>query len=62
MQTLLSSEQTRKILGISGPTLYRLVDQGLLSAVVIAKRSRKRILRFRPETVEKFIHDRETHK
>ena len=62
MQALLSVEQTRKILGVSGSTLYRLVDQGLLRAVIIAHRSRKRILRFRPESIEKFIRDREASK
>lgn len=59
MQSLLTAEQTIALLGISKPTLYRLHDAGILPAVEIARRQRKRLLRWRPETVEKFIMARE---
>ena len=59
MQKLLTAVQTKEILSISTPTLYRLHDQDILRAVEVARRGRKRILRWRPETVEKFIAERE---
>ena len=59
MQKLLTAAQAKEILSVSTPTLYRLHDQGILLAVEIARRGRKRILRWRPETVEKFIANRE---
>ena len=46
-------------LGVSALTVIRLADAGALAAVEVAKRERRRILRFRPETVEKFISTRE---
>ena len=55
MQTLFTAQQVSKLLNISNPTVYRLAEQGILPAVVIARRGRKRILRFRPETLEKFV-------
>jgi len=59
VQKLLTAVQTKEILSISTPTLYRLHDQDILRAVEVARRGRKRILRWRPETVEKFIAERE---
>lgn len=58
-ETLWSAKETGRRIGVSGVTVIRLHDQGLLKGVVIAQRERKRILRFRPETVEKFIASRE---
>lgn len=59
MQNLLKAEDVKKILDLSIPTIYRLHDASILPAVEVAKRGRKRILRWRPETVERFILSRE---
>jgi len=59
VQKLLTAVQTKELLNISAPTLFRLHDQDILRAVEVARRGRKRILRWRPETVEKFIAERE---
>jgi hypothetical protein len=59
IQMLWSTKETAGRLRVSEVTVIRLHDQGLLKGVVIAQRARKRILRFRPETVEKFIASRE---
>jgi len=58
MQKLLTAIQTKEILNVSTPTLYRLHDQNILRAVEIARRGRKRILRWRPEVIEKFVAER----
>lgn len=60
MQPLHTVEQASRLLGVSKPTIYRLVDQGVLPAVIIARRARKKIIRFRQEVIEKFIRERET--
>lgn len=57
--SLLDVKQVKERLNVSAPTIYRLADAGLLPAVEIVKRERKRILRWRPETIEKFITSRE---
>jgi excisionase family DNA binding protein len=59
MTTLLTAKDVAERLGVSPVTVIRLADTGALSAVEVAKRERRRILRFRPETVEKFIANRE---
>lgn len=59
MQTLLRVKRVAEILDLSAASVYRLADQGLLQAVVVAQRERKRILRFRPEAIERFIRSRE---
>jgi excisionase family DNA binding protein len=56
---LLSAKAVAERLGVSPVTVLRLADAGALPAVEVAKREHKRILRFRPETVEKFINSRE---
>ena len=58
-QPLLKVGQVSKRLGVSDPTVYRLDEAGILPAVEIARRKRKRILRWRPEAVEAFITARE---
>ena len=62
MEALLTAAKVADLLGISKPTVYRLADQGILPAVEVAKRKRQRILRWRPETVEKFVASREQQK
>lgn len=57
--SLFNAKQVAALLNVSTPTVYRLVDSGTLPAVEVAHRERKCILRFRPETVEKFIASRE---
>jgi predicted DNA-binding transcriptional regulator AlpA len=59
IRNLLKAKQVKELLGLSDPTLYRLHDSGLLRAIEISHGARKRILRWRPETIEKFISDRE---
>lgn len=57
---LLTAKDVAQRLGISALTVIRLADSGALVAVEVAKRARRRLLRFRPEMVEKFIASRET--
>ena len=59
MTKLHSVKKTAEQLDVAPVTVIRLVDQGLLSAVIIAQRKRKRLLRFRPEAIERFIANRE---
>ena len=61
MQSLLTAPQTRGVLNISNPTLDRLNDQGTLPAIASAKRQRKRMLRWRRETMEWWITSRKQH-
>ena len=56
---LLTPKDVASRLGVSALTVIRLADAGTLPAVEVVKRERRRILRFRPETVEKFITSRE---
>ena len=56
---LLTAKDVAARLSVSPLTVIRLADSGALAAVEVAKRERRRILRFRPETVEKFITIRE---
>jgi excisionase family DNA binding protein len=56
---LLTAKDVAERLGVSALTVIRLADCGALAAVEVAKGKRRRILRFRPETVEKFITIRE---
>lgn len=56
---LLSAKDVAARLGISPVTVLRLADAGALPAVEVAKREHKRILRWKSETVEKFIASRE---
>ena len=57
-QSLLTAEQTTERLNISRTTLYRLHNEGILRAVEIVLRKRKRLLRWRSESIEKFIAER----
>jgi hypothetical protein len=57
VQTLFTTGQAQARLALSRATLYRLHDAGILPAVEVVRRGRKRILRWRPETLEEFIHD-----
>jgi excisionase family DNA binding protein len=52
---LLSVKDVAQMLGVSTPTVLRLADAGTLPAVVVTQRQRKRLIRFRLESVEKFI-------
>ena len=56
---LLTTKAVAEQLEVSPITVIRLVDSGALPAVEVARRKRKRILRFKPESVEKFITSRE---
>ena len=62
MQSLLTIRDVKDILQVSESTVYRLADEGILQPVVIARRHRKRILRFKRETVERLIRQRENSK
>lgn len=56
---LLTAKDVAARLGVSALTVIRLANAGTLPAVEVARRKRRRILRWRPETVEKFISSRE---
>ena len=56
---LLTAQDVADRLGVSALTVIRLADAGALADVEVAKRQRRRSLRFRPESVEKFISTRE---
>lgn len=56
---LLTAKDVAQRLGISPLTVIRLADAGSLPAVEVHRGARRRILRFRSETVEKFITFRE---
>ena len=59
MQTLFTAREVRQILRVSTATLYRMHDAGILRAVEIVHGRRKRLLRWRPEAIEKFVTSRE---
>jgi excisionase family DNA binding protein len=52
---LLTTKEVAVRLGISTLTVIRLANSGMLPAVDVTQRMRRRLLRFRPETVETFI-------
>lgn len=56
---LLSAKDVASRLGVSALAVIRLADCGALAAVEVHSGKRRRILRFRLETVEKFITSRE---
>jgi excisionase family DNA binding protein len=57
---LLSPKDVSERLGVSPLTVIRLADEGSLQAVEVHKGAQRRLLRFRPETIEQFITARET--
>ncbi len=59
-QPLLTIGDLQKHTHLSRPTLIRLHDSGALPAIEILK-EKKRLLRWRPETVRQFIAEREKH-
>jgi excisionase family DNA binding protein len=56
---LLTAKDVAGRLGVSALTVIRLADAGSLPAAEVHRGERRRILRFRSETVEKFITSRE---
>ena len=56
---LLTTRDVQSYTRLSRPTVIRLHDSGALPAVEVLKRNRKRLLRWRPETVQQFIEERE---
>ena len=48
-------------LGVGLSTVYDLADTGALTPVILKKGKRKRLIRFRDEIIQKFIHDHEMH-
>lgn len=58
---LLTAKDVAQKLGVCTLTVIRLANHGTLAAVEVHRGEKRRILRFRAETVEKFISDREKH-
>jgi len=58
-EQLKTVRQAATRLNTSPATIYRLVDAKLLPAVILAKGRNKRIIRFRAESIERFIKNRE---
>jgi excisionase family DNA binding protein len=56
---LLTAKDVAQRLGVSALTVIRLADAGRLPTVEVHRGERRRILRFRTESVEKFISSRE---
>jgi excisionase family DNA binding protein len=56
---LLTAKEVAARLSVSSLTVIRLADSGALAAVEVAKRDTRRLLRFREESVDKFIQSRE---
>lgn len=56
---LLSAKSVGEKLGLGPLSVIRMHDNGSLSAVEIARHETRRILRWRPEDVERFIAARE---
>jgi excisionase family DNA binding protein len=57
---LLSTKRVAQRLGAGLSTVYALTRSGELPAVIVTRGKRKRMIRFKPETVEKFITSRES--
>jgi hypothetical protein len=58
-KSLVSVKTAGDILDLAPVTVLRLFDQGVLPGIIIAQRARKRIIKFRPEVLERFIANRE---
>ena len=58
-QSLRTAKEAGRRLGVSEVTVFRLFDSGALAGVVIRQGDRKRTIRFREESIEKFITSRE---
>ena len=56
---LLTPKAVSEVLGVAPITVLRLHDAGALAGVVIRQGARKRVIRFREETLQKFIAARE---
>jgi hypothetical protein len=56
---LVSVKAAAAALDVAPITVLRLFDAGVLPGIVVAQRARKRIIKFRPETLQRFITSRE---
>jgi len=56
---LLTAKAVGEVLGIAPVTVLRLYDSGALQGIVLRQGTRKRIIRFREETLQKFLASRE---
>ena len=56
---LLTAKDVAQRLNVSPLTVIRLANASALPAVEVAKREHRRLLRFREESVDKFIASRE---
>jgi len=56
---LLTPKAAGEVLGVAPVTVLRLHNSGALQGVVVRQGERKRIIRFREETLQKFITSRE---
>jgi len=57
--SLLTPKAVGEQLGLSALSVIRLADSGVLPVVEVRRGERRRVLRFRPESVERFIVSRE---
>ena len=58
MENLLRALQVAEILNLRTPTVYQLAYRGLIPHVRISQGSRRALIRFRREDIEKLIEDR----
>ena len=57
---LLSAREVAHLLNIQVSTVYEAVVRGRLPAVRLWQGRRRTLLRFHPEAIERFIHERST--
>ncbi len=57
---LLSTRAVAEELALSPLTIIRLADSGALPSIVLARRKNRRLIRFDPEAIQKFIAARTT--
>lgn len=57
--TLFTASEAAKKLNVNPITIIRLFDAGLLPGIVLRAGAQRRMIRFRPETLEKYLATRE---
>lgn len=58
MDSLIPARRVAQILGIKISTVYALCQGGELPYVVIARRSRRNLIRFRPREIDQLLSER----
>lgn len=57
--TLFTPSEAAEKLKVKTVTVVRMFDDGVLPGIILRRGARKRVIRFREESIEKFLNSRE---